>query len=183
MLDAVVDHVQVTQGKSAQAAKLTLGEPVADHGQIGVTDVTGDELGRDAQAHTYPLSAALWVGTGSYVIDSSTISSPPVIWTSAPAQRGHTASASVVSALNPQSRQAISAGTVTSSTAAPAASVPSATKLNAWARDSSSTACRTPNRTPIPATFRPPPRRRTVASPPSPHPYSCIPLPDFYAAL
>src|SRR5271167_1734409 len=42
--------------------------------------------------------------------------------------------------------------------------------------DSESTACRTPNRTRIPATFRPAARWRTVASTPSAKPYSCIPL-------
>ena len=99
-----------------------------------------------------------------------------MIWTSSPAQRGQTASTSLVSASRPQSRQVIVAGTVTSSTAAPAASVPSATKLNAWAMDSASTACLTPNRTRIPATLRPPARWRTVASTPSAKPYSCIPL-------
>src|SRR5271167_4075487 len=42
--------------------------------------------------------------------------------------------------------------------------------------DSWSTACRTPNRTRIPATLRPSARWRTVASTPSAKPYSCIPL-------
>ncbi len=110
------------------------------------------------------------------MIDSSVISSPPVISTFSPAQRGQTASTSLVSAARPQSWQVIVAGTVTSSTVAPAASVPSATKLNAWAMDSESTACRTPNRTRIPATLRPSARWRTVASTPSAKPYSCIPL-------
>src|SRR5215472_18380834 len=109
-------------------------------------------------------------------MDSSVISSPPVISTFSPPQDGQTASTSLVSAVRPQSGQEIVAGTVTSVTAEPSASVPSATKTHAWASDSSTTACFTPNRTRIPATLRPPARWRTVASTPSAKPYSCIPL-------
>src|SRR5260370_11191741 len=143
--------------------------------------VAVDELGRDAQAEGYPLWAAIGgavTGGAAYVIDSRTISSPPLIRALLLAQRGQVASRSVVSPLCPQSGQSMVAGTVTSSTAASAASVPSAIMLNAWAKDSSSTACRTPNRTRTPVTRRPPARWRTASTTPSHKPNSCMPLPD-----
>jgi hypothetical protein len=36
-----------------------------DRGQVGMTRVAVDELSRNSQAHTYVLSAVLWVGVGS----------------------------------------------------------------------------------------------------------------------
>jgi hypothetical protein len=86
-------------------------------------------------------------------MDSSTSSSPPLSSTSVPWQFGHDeASLSVLSLEVPQSRQVTVAGTVTTSTAAPSASVPAATNPKACAIVSASTACLTPQRTRIPAT-------------------------------
>jgi hypothetical protein len=73
----------------------------------------------------------------------------------------------------PQSRQCTVTGTVTTSTSAPSASVPAATKLNACAIDSGSTACLTPQRTRIPLTGRPAARVLTASSTPSHKPNSC----------
>src|SRR5215472_517550 len=122
-----------------------------------------------------------------YRTDSRTSSSPPVTLTSAPPQRGHTASWSALSLAVPQSWQVTVAGTVMTSTVAPSASVPTATSSNACAMEAGSTACLTPQRTRIPATGRPAARVWTASSTPSQSPNSCtsppLHLPDFQVTL
>ena len=88
-------------------------------------------------------------------------------------QRGQTGSASLLSLSAPHPWQLTVAGTVTTSTAAPSASVPAATMPNACAIDAGSTACRTPQRTRMPVTCRPAARFWTVSSTPSANPNSC----------